>query len=121
VYVHPQTKSVFMGTANGLVEYNGSSAPAQEDYSDVYVYPNPVKPDYTGWITIKGLMDYSYVKVADTQGNIIYSTRSAGGMITWDGCDSNGNRVKAGVYKVYASQDENTSLVTPVAKIIVVD
>ena len=33
------------------------------DFSDVYAYPNPVRPDYTGWITIKGLMDNSLVKL----------------------------------------------------------
>ena len=121
VYVHPITNSVFVGTELGLVEYNSTASASQEDYSNVYAYPNPVKPNYTGWITIKGLMDNSYVKIEDANGNIIYSTISLGGIVTWDGCDSNGNRVKAGVYKVYASQEENTPLITPVAKIVVVD
>ena len=121
VYIHPITKSVFMSTQNGLVEYNASSSLSKEDYSDVYTYPNPVKPDYTGWITIKGLMDNSNVKVCDLSGNVIYSTRSKGGMVIWDGCDEKGQRVKAGVYLVYASQDEIAVEAVPVTKILVVD
>ncbi len=121
VYVHPMTKSVFMGTANGLVEYNPSSSLAKENYSDVYVYPNPVKPDYTGWITINGLMQNSNVKIVDANGNTCYTCVSQGGKVTWDGCDLNGNRVKAGVYSVYASQGEIAADETPVTKIMVVN
>ena len=121
IYVHPITNSVFMSTQNGLVEYNASSSPSKEDYSYVYTYPNPIKPDYTGWITIKGLMDNSNVKVCDLSGNVIYSTRSKGGMVIWDGCDEKGQRVKAGVYLVYASQDEIAVDAVPVTKILVVD
>ena len=109
VYVHPITGSVFMGTEKGLVEYNESSSPAKEDYSDVYVYPNPIKPDYTGWISIKGLMDNSDVKITDIVGNVVYTTRSSGGSVIWDGCDEKGQRIKAGVYLVYASNSDNPS------------
>ena len=121
VYVHPMTGSVFMGTQNGLVEYNSKSSSASEDFSNVYAYPNPVKPNYTGWITIKGLMNNSYVKIIDNTGNVLYTTTSIGGIITWDGCDVNGNRVKAGVYNVYASQAPNQQFIKPVTKIVVID
>ena len=120
VYVHPITNSVFVGTQLGLVEYNNNSAPAQENYDNVYAYPNPVNPDETGWITIKGLMDNSFVTVTDINGNVVYTTRSAGGIVLWDGCDSSGNRIKTGVYKVYASQEENAPTASPVTKIMVV-
>ena len=102
------------------MEYNPSSSPAKENYSDVYVYPNPVKPDYTGWITINGLMQNSNVKIVDTNGNTCYSSVSQGGKVTWDGCDLNGNRVKAGVYLVYASQGNVNTETTPLTKIMVV-
>ena len=120
VYAHPITKSVFMGTASGLVEYNSSSSVSQEDYNDVYVYPNPIKPDYTGWITINGLMQNSNVKITDVAGNTCYSSVSQGGKVSWDGCDMNGNRVKAGVYYVYASQGDVNAETSPVTKFIVV-
>lgn len=118
----PNSNSVFIGTDVGLVEYSSTTAPASADYSNVYAYPNPVRPEYTGWITIKGLMDNSLVKIADAAGNVFYSTVSEGGMVTWDGCNADGQRVKSGVYYVFASQnEEGGSSSSAVTKILVVN
>lgn len=99
----PNSSSVFFATEQGVIEYNSTSAPASEDLSDVYAYPNPVRPDYTGWITVTGLMANTLVKIADAAGNVFFQGRSEGGMLTWDGCDANGDRVRTGVYFVFAS------------------
>ncbi|MDE6360600.1 MAG: hypothetical protein K2L39_05180 [Muribaculaceae bacterium] len=99
----PNSSSVFFATAAGVVEYNSTAAPASENLDDVYAYPNPVRPDYSGWITVTGLMDNTLVKIADSAGNVFFQGRSEGGMITWDGCNANGDRVKTGVYYVFAS------------------
>ena len=119
VYVNPTTKSTFIGSSLGLVEYNGYSSVANDDYDNVYVYPNPVTPDYTGWITIKGLMSNSKIKITDISGNVFYTTTSIGGIVTWDGCNASGERIKSGVYLVYASQEGNNPEI--VAKIMVVN
>lgn len=116
----PNSTSVFIGTSKGLAEYRGNSSPAAEDYSEVYAYPNPVRPEYTGWITVTGLMDNSLVKIADATGNVLYTTTSEGGMITWDGCNSAGERVKTGVYYVFASQNSTGNASGVVTKILVV-
>ncbi len=121
VLCDPNGNSVFVGTDIGLAEYSSSSSPAMSDYSNVYAYPNPVRPDYTGWITIKGLMENSLIKIADATGNVFYTTRSEGGMVTWDGCNSAGERVKTGVYYVFASQNENDQSSGAVTKILVVN
>lgn len=117
----PHGNDVLIGTPEGLFVYSSDSAPAAEDYSDVYAYPNPVRPDYTGWITINGLMDKSLVKIADQQGNVIWSGKSEGGMAQWDGCDAAGNRVRSGVYLVMASQNATGSTSGVVAKIVVIN
>lgn len=96
--------SVYFGTEFGLVEYNSTSAPASDNFDDVYAFPNPVRPDYTGWITVDGLMNNSLVKIADSAGNVFAQGRSDGGRFIWDGCNPAGERVKTGVYYVYASQ-----------------
>lgn len=100
----PNSSSVFFATANGVVEYNSTSMPPSENLDNVYAYPNPVRPDYSGWITVTGLMDNTLVKIADSAGNVFFQGRSEGGMITWDGCNAAGDRVKTGVYYVFASQ-----------------
>ncbi|MCH5345530.1 MAG: hypothetical protein J1E63_00380 [Muribaculaceae bacterium] len=94
---------VYVGTKLGLLCYNSNSSPVAEDFNNVYAYPNPVRPEYTGWITIAGLMENSLVKIADSQGNVVYETTAEGGMATWDGCTASGKRVKTGVYFVFAS------------------
>jgi len=117
-----RNNSVYIGTDMGLVEYKSDSSPAEKDLSNVYAYPNPVRPDYTGWITIKGLMENSLVKIADSMGNVFYTTRSEGGMVTWDGCNQSGQRVKSGVYYVFASRSgENEDTMGVVTKILVVN
>ncbi len=103
VCADPMSNIVYFGTLNGLLSFQSDSSPAMDDFSDVYAYPNPVKPDFTGWITIAGLMDNSLVKIADVSGNVLFQGRSEGGMISWDGCNSAGERVKSGIYYVYAS------------------
>lgn len=111
---------VFIGTKKGTLVYESDAAPSQDDYSDVYAYPNPVRPDYSGHITVAGLMDNSLVKITDSMGNLVYSGRSTGGMFVWDGLNSDGSRVNTGVYYVFASQNENSESSGCVTKILVV-
>lgn len=121
VYAHPLSNIVYMGTQYGLAEYSSDSSPAKEDYSQIYAYPNPVKPEYTGLITITGLMDNSLVKITDSAGNVFHTTRSEGGMATWDGCNGAGERVKSGVYFVFVSQNENEQSSGAVTKIMIIN
>lgn len=116
----PHSNKVYFGTSNGIVCYESDSAPAAEDYSNVYAYPNPVRPDYTGWITVTGLMENSLVKIADVSGKVLFQTRSEGGIVRWDGCGLDGLRVRSGVYLVFASQNENGGSSGAVAKIMVI-
>ena len=120
VVCDPNSSDVYFGTTNGLAVYHSTVAPAADDFSEVYAYPNPVRPDYSGWITIKGLMDNSLVKIADSAGNVFLQTRSEGGMVIWDGCNAAGERVPTGVYYVYASQNQDNNSNGAVTKILVV-
>lgn len=99
----PTSNRVFFGTNQGIVSYQSDSSPAADDYSNIYVYPNPVRPEYTGWITVTGLMENSLVKIADAAGNVFFQGRSEGGMVSWDGCGPDGQRVRSGIYFVFAS------------------
>lgn len=115
------SNAVYFGAEGMLYKYNATASPAAEDYSEVIAYPNPVRPDYSGWITIKGLMDNSLVKIADAAGNVVFQTTSEGGMAIWNGCNLSGERVRTGVYYVFASQSgEGISTSAAVTKILVV-
>lgn len=116
-----KSNTVYFGTPAGVVTYNSTAAPAADDFSDVYAYPNPVRPEYTGWIIVKNLMDKSLIKIADAAGNVFFQGTSEGGMIAWDGCDASGNRVKTGVYYVFASNTEEGMNNAVVTKILVVN
>ena len=104
VCCNPNTNSVFITTPEGLYEYFSDSSPAESSYDNIYAYPNPVRPDYGGNVTITGMMDNSLIKIADSSGNVIRQLKSTGGMGTWDCCDQYGERVKTGVYLVFCSQ-----------------
>ena len=64
---------------------------------------------------------HSLVKIADAAGHVFFSGRSNGGMITWDGCDPSGQRVRTGVYYVFASEAPGGGGSGAVTKILVVN
>ncbi len=117
----PTSNSVYFTTEAGFVEYFSNATPPQSSYSNILAYPNPVRPEYTGPITITGLMDNSYIKIADAAGNVVATVRSNGGMATWDGCNYNGRRVKTGVYFVFVSRGSSDASGSAVTKILVVN
>ena len=116
ITIHPRTGEVFIGTSLGLVSYQSDATEAGENFSDnVYAYPNPVKPDYTGVITVTGLVRDSDVKITNVNGKLIYSGTSVGGQFTWNGLNSQGDRVPSGIYFVLAAdQDGKQSVATKI-------
>lgn len=113
--------TVYVGTTVGLYSFKSDASPGQQDFSAVTAYPNPVRPEYSGAVTITGLMDNSVVKIADSAGNVVAETRSEGGMATWDACNRAGQRVSSGVYYVYVSAGDGTQSSGAVTKILVIN
>ena len=64
-------------------------------------FSKPVKPDYSGPITIKGLITDAVVKITDISGNLIYETVAFGGQAVWDGKSFDGQKAHTGVYLVF--------------------
>ncbi len=110
---------VFFGTAKGLISYKGAATPGKTANTDVYAYPNPVRPGYTGPIAIKGLVDNASVKITDVNGSLIYSTHAEGGQAVWNGNSFGGQRAQSGVYLVFISNDDGSE--TEVAKILIIN
>lgn len=118
IAINEQTGEVFVGTDKGLCSYmSDASSPNNEMTKDnVWAYPNPVKPDYTGLITITGLSFDADIKIVTTNGILVNQGRSNGGIYTWDGKDQNGKKVASGVYMVEtATSDGNKGTVCKIA------
>ncbi len=101
----PETGEIFIGTQKGIVSYRGTATEGSEDYEDIYAFPNPVKSDYEGPVSITGLIAGSIVKITDIAGNLVFEAKSKGGQVVWDGKNLNGNKVASGVYVVFASTE----------------
>ena len=115
IAINNATGEVFIGTDKGLISYWGDATQANPSYSDVYAYPNPVRPEIDDQVVITGLMNNSTVKITDLSGNLIYQGMSAGGQFVWNCRGRNGNRVATGVYLVLSSTPEaKESIVTKI-------
>lgn len=115
----PDNNSMFVVTPIGVQQYFYDYTPSASDYSDVVVYPNPMRPDFTGLVTISSLMANSTVWIKDVNGQVVKQLTSIGGVCTWDPVDASGERLPTGAYDVYASQS-GTMPVTPCAKIMII-
>ncbi|RYF81122.1 MAG: regulator, partial [Chitinophagaceae bacterium] len=112
------TGEVFFATAKGLVSFRGNATEYEETKSNVLVYPNPVPPNFTGLIGIRGLPENTIVKITEMNGRLVHQTRSLGGQAVWNGKDYKGAKAATGVYLVLAADDVKGE--TVVAKIVFV-
>ena len=110
-----KTGEVFIGTSNGLISYRGTATPGNKINSNIYAFPNPVRPDYSGPIAIKGLVSNASVKITDVHGNLVYETQALGGQAIWNGETFGGKRVATGVYLVFITNaDGSQKMVTKI-------
>ncbi len=119
---NPISGEMFIVTPSGIQSIKTESTEGSKRHSsDVYAFPNPVRPDYAGPIAIKGLARDANVKITDINGRLVYETTALGGQAVWDGNDYNGVLASAGVYLVFsASTDISVDLDSFVTKILIV-
>ena len=93
---------VFIGTDMGIVSYRGDAITAADKLvkSNIHVYPNPVRADYSGYISVTGLTHGCLVKIVDAAGLLVNEGESNGGMYSWNGRNQRGEKVASGVYHV---------------------
>jgi hypothetical protein len=116
--IHPTTGEVFVGTDRGLISYRSTATEGGEVHSNVQVFPNPVEPDFEGYVSVRGLPTDAWIKITDVTGSLLYQTRADGGQISWNQRTLNGSLVPSGVYLVYSSTDLGED--TFAAKVVVV-
>ncbi len=118
VQIDEQSGEVFIATPKGLLSFKGTSIAPSEDLSDVYAFPNPVRPGFSGNLTIAGLVNGANVKVADVEGNLVFETVAEGGSIQWDMTAFGRHKVASGVYVILVSNDDGTE--TAISKVMIV-
>ena len=106
--VDNKTGMVWFATSKGVLSFRGDATEGRERFSGVYAFPNPVRQDFTGNVTITGLIRDSGIRITDISGNLVYKTQSRGGEASWDLKTYNGKRVATGVYLIFCSSNDGT-------------
>ncbi|HYD91366.1 MAG TPA: two-component regulator propeller domain-containing protein, partial [Flavobacterium sp.] len=118
IEIDDQTGEVFFATNKGMVSYAGTSTEAEDDLSNVYVFPNPVRPEFQGDVNISGLMDNVNLKITDIEGNLVYETTSEGGTVLWDTRAFGKYKVASGVYMIFIASEDGSK--TKVKKVMII-
>lgn len=144
ISIDPQTGKVFIATDRGLVSFSSGGTKPQDTLEEVYVYPNPVRPEYnilgfndlndiTKGIKVSSLTENVNIKITDIEGNLVAEAQSRinqrsssanynfaidGGTAVWNGKNLRGNIVASGVYLLLISDLD--SFETKVLKVLIV-
>ena len=119
VAVDNKTGDVWFATSLGVISVRGDATAGKEEFSGVYSFPNPVREDFVGNVTVTGLMKDTQIRITDISGNLVYETVSDGGQASWDLKTYNGLRVATGVYLVFCASSDGSK--TAVTKILVIN
>ena len=118
IAIDDSSGKVYFATNDGLVAYNGTSTAPENDLENVYAFPNPVRPNFSGNVTIDGLTAKANIKITDITGNLVFETTSEGGSVQWDTTAFGKYKVASGVYLILVTSDDN--LLTKVTKIMII-
>ena len=118
IEIDPISGEVFFSTDKGLVSFKGTATKPSETLENVYAYPNPVRPEFTGTVKIAGLTNKAIIKITDIEGNLVYETTSEGGTIEWDTTAFGKYKVASGVYMILVSAQDGID--TIVKKVMII-
>jgi hypothetical protein len=119
IKLNHDTGELFIITDRGLVSYRTDASYEDPDYESTIVFPNPVRPNFFGPVTIQGIRYDSDVKITDVAGNLVFKTTSNGGTATWDCKTLNGQKVASGVYFIWTATNEGKD--KKVGKVLVIN
>ncbi len=110
---------IYIATDRGLLSFNSGSSSPQETLSNVFIYPNPVRPNFNvveDKVKIKDLSENVNIKITDIEGNLVaeaesrrnlrhkgYNLEIDGGTAYWNGKNLANNTVASGVYLIMLS------------------
>jgi hypothetical protein len=118
ISINKSTGEVFIATSKGLISFKGIATSASENLNNVYVYPNPVRPEYEGTVKINGLLNKANVKITDVAGNLVFEATTEGGTLEWDTTAFGKYKVASGVYMIFVSAQDGSE--TKVKKVMII-
>ncbi|MGB3773828.1 MAG: two-component regulator propeller domain-containing protein [Leeuwenhoekiella sp.] len=118
ISIDDESGEVYFATPQGMVSFSGSAVAAADNLESVRAFPNPVRPQYNGLVTIDGLTQRANVKITDVAGNLVYEEIADGGSIQWDTTAFGRHKVASGVYLVLVTSNDASE--TKVAKIMII-
>jgi len=134
ISVNSVNGKVYFATDRGLVSFNTGSSSSSDNFSNAFVYPNPVRPEFNTQldkIKIKGLTENVNIKITDIAGNLVAEAQSNinpryrnfnleidGGTAFWNGKNLRNQNVASGVYILMLSDLE--SYETKILKLMII-
>ena len=103
IEINEKTAEVFITTDKGLMSFRNDATFGESVQNKITIFPNPVKENYGGYISIDGLVENANIKITDVSGNLVFDTYANGGMAVWNGKNKNGQKVGTGAYLVLSS------------------
>ena len=110
---------IWFATAKGVISIRGEATDGKSGFNNVYAFPNPVREDFMGNLTITGLESDTQIRITDISGNLVYKTVSEGGQASWDLNTYNGKRAATGVYLVFCSSEDGSN--STVIKVLIIN
>lgn len=101
-----ETGTLYIGTDGGICAYQTDVLTDVEDNSGLYCYPNPVRVDYTGDLTITGFKMGSSVTITDANHHAVFREKNDGSIIHWNLEGNDGRRIRPGVYYIDAIEED---------------
>ena len=118
IAINPTTGEVFLGTTAGLLSYSSRITSGNDTLENLRAFPNPVRPNYNGLVTIDGLIDGANVKITDVTGNLVFEEFASGGTLLWDTRAFGKHKVASGVYFLVVTGEDQIE--TKVGKIMII-
>jgi ligand-binding sensor domain-containing protein len=97
----PVSGELLIVQPNAAFSFRTKSMGSFDNLSELKIFPNPVRPDFSGYLSIEGLTDFSRIKITTAAGRVVYSAQVRGGKATWNILEGLGGRPGPGVYLVY--------------------
>ena len=103
---------IFVLTEYGLLSYNTYNGTPAQNYSDLKIYPNPIKINNDPRVIISGLVDKNIIHITNQSGRLVFSDVYEGGGLIWDLKDQNKIKISSGIYLVFIlSEDGSKKLI----------